>query len=108
MRIRNAGLAIIAAKWDVLTSRIDTRGPGAPVLVFNSLGWKRTDAASVDLGFGEGSVTGVTITDPEGQTVPSQVVDSTRYWDGSLKTARWCSSRRRPRTRLLHVSRLGH
>ena len=84
---RRAG-AIIAAKWDALTSRIDTRGPGAPVVVFNPLGWKRTDAASVDLGFGESGVTGVAITDPEGQAVPSQVVDSTRYWDGGLKTAR--------------------
>jgi alpha-mannosidase len=80
--------AIIAAKWDVLASRIDTRGPGAPVLVFNPLGWKRTDAATVDLGFGEGGVTGVTITDHEGQPVPAQVVESTRYWDGGLKTAR--------------------
>jgi alpha-mannosidase len=84
---RRAG-AIIAAKWDALTSRIDTRGPGAPLVVFNPLGWKRTDAASVDLGFGESGVTGVAITNPEGQAVPSQVVDSTRYWDGGLKTAR--------------------
>jgi alpha-mannosidase len=84
---RRAG-ALVNAKWDVLTSRIDTRGPGAPVVVFNPLGWKRTDAASVDLGFGEGNVTGVAVTDAEGQTVPSQVVDSTRYGDGGLKTAR--------------------
>ncbi len=79
---------IITSKWDVLCSKIDTQGPGAPVVVFNPLGWKRTDAATVDLGFGEGGVTGVKITDPEGQTVPSQVVESTRYWDGGLKTAR--------------------
>jgi alpha-mannosidase len=84
---RRAG-AIINAKWDVLTSRIDTRGPGAPVLVFNPLGWRRTDAAFVDLEFGEGNVTGVSVTDAEGQTVPSQIVESTRYWDGGLKTAR--------------------
>jgi alpha-mannosidase len=58
------------------------------VVVFNVLGWKRTDTASVDLGFGEGNVTGVTVTDAEGQTVPSQIVESTRYWDGGLKTAR--------------------
>ncbi len=79
---------IISSKWDSLTSKIDTRGPGAPLVVFNPLGWSRTDAATVDLGFGAGGVTGVTIIDPDGQTVPSQVVDSTRYWDGGLKTAR--------------------
>jgi alpha-mannosidase len=84
---RRAG-AIIASKWDVLASKIDTRGEGAPVLVFNPLGWKRSDAASVDLGFGEGGVSGIKITDHEGQPVPTQVVESTRYWDGGLKTAR--------------------
>jgi alpha-mannosidase len=80
--------AIITSKWDALASKIDTRGDGAPVLVFNPLGWKRTDAATVDLGFGEGGVTGVKVTDPEGQTVPAQIVEFTRYWDGGLKTAR--------------------
>ena len=80
--------AIITSKWDVLCSKIDTRGPGAPIVVFNPLGWKRTDATSVDLGFGSGGVTGVAIIDPEGQTVPSQVLESSRYSDGGLKTAR--------------------
>ena len=88
MPIPNARLVrIIAAKWDALCSKIDTRGPGAPILVFNPLGWKRTDATSVELAFGEGGVTAVTIVDPEGQTLPSQVVESTRYGDGGLKTA---------------------
>ncbi len=84
---RRAG-AIMASKWDVLASKIDTRGSGAPVLVFNPLGWKRTDVATVDLGFGEGGVVGVKITDPDGQAVPAQIVEATRYWDGGLKTAR--------------------
>jgi alpha-mannosidase len=84
---RGAG-AIIASTWDVLASKIDTRGEGASVLVFNPLGWKRSDAATVDLGFGEGGVTGVKVTDQAGQPVPAQVVESTRYWDGGLKTAR--------------------
>ncbi len=44
--------AIIDAKWDVLASKIDTRGPGAAVVVFNPLGWPRSDIAQVDVGFG--------------------------------------------------------
>ncbi len=84
---RRAG-SIIGSKWDVLASQIDTRGPGAPVLVFNPLGWKRSDLATVDVGFGEGDVTGVKITDSDGQTIPSQISEATRYWDGGLKTAR--------------------
>ena len=33
-------------------TKIDTRGPGAPVLVFNTLGWSRSDIAVVNAGFG--------------------------------------------------------
>ncbi len=80
--------AIIDAKWDVLTSRIDTRGPGAPAVVFNTLGWPRSDNAVVNIGFGEGGVAGVVLTGPDGQTVPTQILESTRYADGGLKTAR--------------------
>jgi alpha-mannosidase len=80
--------AIIDAKWDLLAAKIDTRGPGAPVLVFNTLGWPRSDIAVVNAGFGEGGVTAVVLTGPDGQTNPSQILESTHYADGSLKTAR--------------------
>ncbi len=79
---------IIAAKWDAVVAKIDTTGPGAPVVVFNPLGWARTDVAEVNLGFGEGKVEGIAITDPEGKPVPSQILESSRYWDGGLRTAR--------------------
>ena len=80
--------AIIDAKWDVLTSKIDTRGPGAPAVVFNTLGWPRSDIAYVNAGFGEGGVGGITLAGADGQTVPTQVLQSTHYADGGLKTAR--------------------
>lgn len=78
---------IIDRKWDAVASRIDTRGPGTALVVFNPLGWPRTDAAEVDLGFGEGGVTGIELTDAQGRAVPSQILESTRYWDGGLQTA---------------------
>ncbi len=70
------------------TSKIDTRGPGAAAVVFNTLGWPRSDLAEVNVGFGEGGVGGVVLADPDGQTVPTQILESTRYADGGLKTAR--------------------
>jgi alpha-mannosidase len=79
--------AIIAAKWDAVVSKIDTSGAGSPVVVFNPLGWVRTDVAEVDLGFGEGKVEAIEVIGPDGSPVPSQILDSTRYWDGGLKTA---------------------
>ncbi len=80
--------AIIDAKWDVLTSKIDTRGPGAAAVVFNPLGWPRSDIAEMNVGFDEGGVGGVVLTDPDGRKVPCQILESTRYADGGLKTAR--------------------
>jgi alpha-mannosidase len=80
--------AIIDAKWDILASKIDTRGPGAAAVVFNTLGWPRTDIAELSVGFGEGGVGGINLTDSESQNVPFQILDSTRYADGGLKTAR--------------------
>jgi alpha-mannosidase len=79
---------LIDSKWEVLTGRIDTRGPGTPVVVFNPLGWPRSDIAEVDLGFAEGSIADVDVTGPDGQIVPAQILESTRYGDGGLKTAR--------------------
>ena len=80
--------AIIDAKWDVLASKIDTRGPGAAAVVFNTLGWPRSDIADVNVGFGEGGVAGVVAGRPRRANRPAQILESTRYADGGLKTAR--------------------
>ncbi len=80
--------AIIDAKWDVVTSKIDTRGPGAPAVVFNTLGWPRSDIAEINAGFGDKGVACVILMGPDGQTVPTQILESTRFADGGLKTAR--------------------
>jgi alpha-mannosidase len=79
---------LINAGWKVLTSRIDTRGEGSPVVVFNSLGWNRTDLAVVDLGFTQAHVRGVSLLDELDKEVPLQLERSTNYADGALKTAR--------------------
>ena len=47
---------LIDASWEAIAARIDTRGPGTPVVVFNPLGWTRSDIAEVEVGFGEGGV----------------------------------------------------
>ncbi len=79
---------ITSAKWDVLAARIDTRGSNCPVVVFNTLGWRRTDVAYAEVGFDEPGVAGVEIRGPRGEPAAAQVVEATRYADGGLKTAR--------------------
>ncbi len=79
---------LIDARRDALTSRIDTQGPGTPVVVFNPLGWTRTDLAKVDVGFDRGGVAGVAVVDDAGSPVVGQVLEASRYADGGLKTAK--------------------
>jgi alpha-mannosidase len=79
---------IIDSRWQVLAARIDTQGPGTPVVVFNTLGWPRSDIAEVDVGFGESGVSGVTVTRAGGESVPSQILQAAHYAHGGLKTAR--------------------
>jgi len=76
------------ASWNAVAAKIDTRGDGAPVVVFNTLGWTRSDAAEVTVGFDQKGVAGVTLTDDEGKTLPAQILEATRYADGGLETAR--------------------
>ncbi len=83
--------AVADQAWERMASRIDTRGPGAAVLVFNPLSWPRFDVAEVTIGFAEKGVTGVRIQAQPAtrqDQVPVQFLESTRYADGGLKTAR--------------------
>ncbi len=76
------------ADLDAISSRIDTRGEGIPYLVFNQLGWRRTDAAEIELGFSEPNFPGLRLKDSGGQDVPFQYVTAERYGNGSLRHAR--------------------
>jgi alpha-mannosidase len=79
---------MIATHWEKFDARIDTRGDGIPVIVFNPLGWPRTDVAEVEVGFAERDVQDLGLVDHWGQTTPSQIVHSERYGGGALKRAR--------------------
>jgi alpha-mannosidase len=78
----------IGAGWDTLATKIDTRGPGTPIVVHNPLGWTRTDIATADVGLTEGGVKAVGLVDNAGAEVPAQLERESRYEDGGLKTAR--------------------
>ncbi|HTS70559.1 MAG TPA: glycoside hydrolase family 38 C-terminal domain-containing protein [Terriglobia bacterium] len=78
---------IVQASVDHITSKIDTRGEGYPVVVFNTLGWPRTDVADTDVELTEGGLTDLFLLDSEGKTVPVQLSDVTRYSDGGIRHA---------------------
>src|SRR3989442_9308628 len=79
---------MIDAGWETLAARIDTRGEGVPIVVFNPLGWPRTDIAEVDVGFGERGVLDMSLADPAGKPVGLQILQADRDRDGGVTRAR--------------------
>ena len=82
---KQLGDEMVDDRFETLVSRIDTRGEGIPVVVFNSLGWPRTDITETDLFFSDQGIRMVGLLDPDGKDVPVQVLDTVRSGDGSLK-----------------------
>ena len=79
---------LIHDRWEAVSADVDTQGAGTPIVVFNPLGWSRTDLAQIDLGFDEAGVAGVSLADDAGNAVAVQILDSSRYPDGGLRTAK--------------------
>jgi len=67
------GHKILSAAQDAVTARVDTRGPGVPVILFNPLSWTRTDPVDVKVQFPE-TVSAVEVRDASGKVLVSDVV----------------------------------
>jgi len=67
-----------------IVSRIDTRGEGIPLVIFNPLSWRRTDVVEVKIGFGKAGVRSVLLKDLHGQNIPFQLSHVSRNPDGTL------------------------
>ena len=76
---------LIAKPWETLAAKVDTKGEGVPVLVYNPLGWARSDLVEIDAGPSGAKVAGLAVLDPEGKEVPSQAIEATRFDDGGLR-----------------------
>jgi alpha-mannosidase len=85
---KSLGEEMVETSIDAIASKIDTRMEGLPVVVFNPLGWPRSDIAEVDIGFSEGGNKAVELIGPSGEAVPVQYIEATRYGDGGIKHAK--------------------
>jgi alpha-mannosidase len=71
-----------------IASKIKTNSrKGIPVIVFNSLSWKREDPLSFSISFDNGKAQDITLVDATGKNIPVQLTDIERYKDNSLKRA---------------------
>jgi len=83
----------LANQWidklrEQITAKIDTRGDGIPIIVFNTLGWPRTDVAEATVGIAEPGVHSFRVEDADGKEVPVQLAESARRKDGGIETGR--------------------
>lgn len=85
---KSLGEEMVETNIAALASNIDTRSEGIPVVVFNSLGWPRSDLAEVDIGFSEAGNKAVELIGPSGEAVPIQFIEAERYSDGGIKHAK--------------------
>ncbi|MHB9024150.1 MAG: alpha-mannosidase [Armatimonadota bacterium] len=77
----------VQTRLQMLIARIDTRGEGIPLVVFNALGWARTDIVTATVGFSDPNVNGVKLIGSDGQTVTCQMVEVIQNNDGGLLQA---------------------
>ena len=78
----------LAARLGMLARRIDTRGDGSAVVVFNPLGWSRTDAVEATVALVGTDARGLSVVGPDGEAIPVQIVESQHADSGALLRAR--------------------
>ena len=85
---KRLGDEILGSDLDALLAKVDTRGPGAPLAVFNFLGWDRSDYVEAEVGFSQPKVQGIELQNASGKAVPIQILRSrSNGGDGGLNTA---------------------
>ena len=80
---RLAGEAV-ESRLQRLSDKIDTRGEGIPIVVFNPLGWARTDVVFAEAGVTDPHACGVKLVGPDAETIPIQVLGAQRSDTGAL------------------------
>ena len=72
-QVNLSGREILSRSLTTLAARIDTRGEGVPVVLFNPLSWKRNAPVEVQVQF-PSAHTDVVVKDAAGSTLPSEVI----------------------------------
>lgn len=84
---KRLGEEAVRTSLQKLVSKIDTRGEGIPLVVFNPLGWPRTDVVEVNVGISEPGTVALALMDPAGTPVPLQLSSTEQHNDGGLRKA---------------------
>lgn len=74
--VRLSGNKILAGSLETVAARINTEGEGIPVVLFNPLGWARTDVAEAEAQFPSKFAprSGIEVRDSSGTVLPSSII----------------------------------
>ncbi len=86
VKSRDDASCLLHSALQRLASRIDYKGNGVPLVVFNGLNWKRDDPVSFTMTFKRGEAFGLNLLDAEGKTVSCQLTRQENFEDGSIKS----------------------
>ena len=88
VKSRTMGQNLLNKGVDFISSRIKKNEKlGMPIVLFNSLSWKRTDPVTTSVNFSKGDAKKIAILTSHKKKVPVQTSNAEYYEDGSLKSA---------------------
>jgi alpha-mannosidase len=87
---RDLGSAIVRSSTEAIVSKIDTESndkSATPIMIFNTLGWSRTDVAQTEVRFPSAGVKAIEVQGLDGVTEPSQIIQADRDAAGNIQHA---------------------
>jgi alpha-mannosidase len=84
------GRGLVRSSLEMIGAKIDTTSKdkdALPVLIFNTLGWPRTDVAQTEVRFSTAGVKYIEVRGPSGSEEPVQILDADRGADGGIRRA---------------------
>ena len=88
VKSRTMGQNLLSQGVDFISRRIKKNEKlGIPIVLFNSLSWKRTDPVTTTMDFPKGVFRTIEVTSPDKKKVAVQTSNESYYEDGSLKSA---------------------
>ena len=85
---KRVGNELVEDRLDYLATQIDTTGEGIPLIIFNSLGWKRDDVVETIVGFKKGGIVDIQVVDQANKIIPVEILEAVRFREGGIKSAK--------------------
>jgi len=80
--------ALLDGALQRITSKINFKGTGVPLVVFNGLNWKRSDPLNFQYSFAKGEAFGINMVDASNKPISTQLSELQYFDDGSLRSCK--------------------